>query len=257
MLNTKLSDRQKNVIEKFKADIKTYKLWNEDKIYVGYFIDALLAENYWWAANVWFVFIEKYLRTKLLFIRHTKSGKPSEQFLSSLDYEESLLENWEDWWNVLKQSKNNVINCLNKLKIDDTITSEKLLEEVHKYIELVDDNWPLPQNQLSFNNICNELKKESIFTKKESQELIKLYSKYRNPLQHWLFKRLIDQEANNATTPVVQWGIPWRSIELLEVDSSNLILRECWIIDELLKEISLLLFNKINELLVLLGDKKF
>ncbi|MFK7780686.1 MAG: hypothetical protein QM490_06315 [Candidatus Gracilibacteria bacterium] len=254
MVDLKLTEKQIKIMKGLGDKINDSKLGNEDKIYIGYFIEALLDENYAGASNIGFVFLEKYLRTKLIFIRHSKSGKSASEFLQSLDYEESLLENGEDGGNDIKNVRGRILFGLNQYKIDGKITEKTIIKDVKEYIDLVDKNGIMPKNQFSFNNICNDLKKEGKFDNKKSRSLTKLYSKYRNPLHHGLFKKLIDQEAETKKVPVVHGGIPGEEIKMIEVDSSNLILREMGIIQEVLKGVSIIMFNEISELLELFED---
>lgn len=242
-----LTSKQIKVINEFKVNIEKIKTSNENKIYLGYFINSLLSQNFWWAANTWFVFLEKFLRTELIFIYHQDSRKWN--FLESLDYYEKIFEDGDVWKEKIKSIFEEISSNLKKYKIDKSIDRNQVIEKVESYLNLIDEKGPLEKQKLQFVNICEELRKKWKITKVKSNNLKKLYRKYRNPLHHWLFKRLIDQDINFDKTTVA-WVLDWKWVELYEADSSNLILRESWIINDVLKWVSIILFNEINDLLI-------
>lgn len=242
-----LSPSQMKEISDFKESINKTKLSNENKIYLGYFIDSLLSDNYWWAANTGFVFLEKFLRTELIFLYYWKN-KESWEFLHLLDYYENLIENGEEWKEDILSLWKTINSKIKKYWCDPSIRKEELISMISNYCDLINEKWPLTSSQLSFNWICDELGKNWILEKKKAKNLKSLYSKYRNPLHHWLFKKLMTQELVNSEIPIARYDeTKW--VDIINVSTSNMILRENWIINQLLENISLWLYYEIRELI--------
>lgn len=239
--NLKLTIEEKKLFERFKDKISNRdecKLWNEDIIYLNYYIDSLLTENYAWAAHTWYVFLESFLRWILLFHRWELSWK-KEEYILFLDKEEKILEEWECWSIISNQ--NEVVSSIRNFWFNDIDKQDEILENIKKYFDNVVVSKKKIRWQLSFNNICKELREYWLLESKEYKELRKFFTKYRNPLQHWLFKKLTDTKVSNNKMTIVSWWTWW--IKTLEVDTSNLIIRELWIIETLLKDISMESYN--------------
>ena len=252
-----LTKEQIDVLKKTKEQIwkrDMLTLSNEDKYYFEYFIDSLLVENYAWAAHIWYVFIEKYLRNELLKYNH-KNIWDNEEFLHFLDREERLLENWDDEIKDLIEKQSKLISRIRWFTFNDKDLQDELIEDLSSYTNEVILRKKAIKNQLSFNNICKGLKEAGLLKSNDIRELKKMFSKYRNPLQHWLFKRLSETYLEQKKVSVVAGWEWW--IRKLEIDISNLIMRERGIIKEILKDISIQLFNKIYELFEKLNTLKW
>lgn len=249
----KLLETQKKYILKFKWKISWWpeacKMGNEEVTYLIYFLDSLLEDNFAWAANTGIIFIEKYLRTKLLFIKSRESENQKEWRLEYLDSEESALEDGIAWADNFERLKKEYIACMNKYKIDGSISREVIMQKLNDYLDYIDQEWTPPRRQASFSNICDQLKKRWKLSKERAKELKSFFAKYRNPLLHGSFKRLINQATSGEKTVVVSaWTSAW--IQSHSIDISNALLREVGnSISILLHNISIDTFNLISNLL--------
>lgn len=250
--NYNLTEEEIPVIKTFQKRVEASKIWHENKLYLNYFIKSLFDNNFMASASLGFVFLEKYLRSKLIILECYNKSIPDSEILNSLDEVEKTLEDW-NWMNIVSDNFNSLKNTIQKYWNDNNTTKEQIRETLEKYFTLVESKWWHPKSGYYFNDICKKLNEYWKITNRQKRELIKLYGKYRNPLNHWLFKRLINDFYWNDTMPVYCWWIenPW----FQTINISNIIIRE-WndYLTHISREITFDIFQKIQELIDIFSD---
>lgn len=220
-----VTEHEEKQLERFRLAINKSKIWNENKYYLESYINAFIANNFITAANTGFVFLEKYLRTKLIYIEYSQEIIPWRDFLHSIDRIEELLEEWE-WANPeLSQKLNRLIKNIKNYWKDESVNLDLLKEELENLTREIDSEWPIPNNWYNFIDTCNKLKDLWAIDNSFKKELLKAYRKFRNPLHHWLFRKLIESVSEKEDIiPVVCWWIenPW----IENIKPSSFLIRE-------------------------------
>lgn len=245
-----LTESEIQIIKDFEEKIKSSTIWNENKIYINYFIKAFLDNNFLAAANTWFTFIEKYLRMKLIFVEHSIHWG---NFLDSLNSIEKSLEEWE-WQNKTSTTFDILKKNILQYGFKEEITIDTLLTDLDNFTKQVGKTWPHPKNWYYFNDICKKLYEHWKIDKALKDELITMYSKYRNPLHHWLFNKLITSINWDTITMPIYCG--WiENSWIQQVSMSNVIIRETTdYLTPISRRVSVELLELINKVIYKLWD---
>ncbi|MDD2693906.1 MAG: hypothetical protein PHY14_03155 [Candidatus Gracilibacteria bacterium] len=242
----KLNEHERRIIQRFSDGINELKIGNDDKIYLSYFSKSLLDNNFISAAPTGFIFIEKFLRSELIFWR-TKSRKEGE-FLLLLDEIEELIEEGDRGGGKGKNYSEALRMAVEGYGIQEDIKREDIFRKLEEYIDFIDKNGPLEKNKFSFNDICKELHKEDLITKEQLKEFKSFYSKYRNVVQHGLFKRLFDYYFSKETMPVAVLNLSSTEPKMLHPKKSNLLFRQ-FALEGIFKDVCIEVFDVLQEVL--------